>query len=185
MVIMTAKLSKGKLIAALVLIAAVVIAAIVICNSEPSSAPQDENLTAVTNDDRLAFLAGYGWSVNVDPVDTQQVRIPTESTEVFDRYNDLQKSQGFDLTQYAGQTATRYVYQVLNYEAITAPTAQTGGFVEGQTAPEAEAAAVTGQDAAAQEVPFYATVLVCQDRIIGGDIASADPTGVMHGFAKP
>ena len=35
------------------------------------------------------------------------------------------------------------------------------------------------------EYPTYATLLVADGRIIGGDISSTAPDGVMHGFAKP
>lgn len=217
MVIMTAKLSKGKLLAALLILVVLIVATIAICTGESSAPPQTgPNVTAATNEDRLAFLSGFGWNVSVDPVDTQQVRIPDQPSEVFDRYNDLQKSQGFDLSQYAGQTATRYVYEILNYEAV--PSA--GCFVAGAATPESLATAAQPQDsdapaqdgeAPAQDaaeaapslesgaaptvdnnnsyvtdtVPIYATLLVCDGVIIGGDVSSADPSGIMHGFAKP
>ena len=214
MVIMTAKLSKGKLIAALVLILAVVIATILICSKEPAAPRQEldtEQLTAVTNDDRIAFLTGFGWSVGVDPVSTRQVRIPTETSEVFDRYNQLQRSQGFDLTQYAGQTVDQYVYEILNYAAVPSASASSAasGFVSGQqvsqqtiatpgdssadgstqtapeTAPAEDGAAAPQVTVTTQDTPVYATILVCDGVIIGGDVSAADPTGIMHGFAKP
>ena len=211
MVIMTAKLSKGKLIAALVLILAVVIATILICSKEPAAPRQEldtEQLTAVTNDDRIAFLTGFGWSVGVDPVSTRQVRIPTEPSEVFDRYNQLQRSQGFDLTQYAGQTVDQYVYEILNYAAVPSASASSAasGFVSGQqvsqqtaapgdssadgspdtqTAPSEDGAAAPQVTVTTQDTPVYATILVCDGVIIGGDVSAADPTGIMHGFAKP
>ena len=212
MVIMTAKLSKGKLIAALVLILAVVIATILICSKEPAAPRQEldtEQLTAVTNDDRIAFLTGFGWSVGVDPVSTRQVRIPTEPSEVFDRYNQLQRSQGFDLTQYAGQTVDQYVYEILNYAAVPSASASSAasGFVSGQqvsqqtiatpgdssadgspdtqTAPSEDDASAPQVTVTTQDTPVYATILVCDGVIIGGDVSAADPTGIMHGFAKP
>ena len=212
MVIMTAKLSKGKLIAALVLILAVVIATILICSKEPAAPRQEldtEQLTAVTNDDRIAFLTGFGWSVGVDPVSTRQVRIPTETSEVFDRYNQLQRSQGFDLTQYAGQTVDQYVYEILNYAAVPSASASSAasGFVSGQqvsqqtiatpgdtsadgspdtqTAPSEDGASAPQVTVTTQDTPVYATILVCDGVIIGGDVSAADPTGIMHGFAKP
>lgn len=205
MVIMTAKLSKGKLIAALLLILAVVIAAVLVCRSEPSP-PDSAGMNAATNEDRLTFLAGYGWSVKTDPVQTQQVRIPTEPSEVFARYNQLQQTQGFDLSAYAGQTVTRYVYEVLNYEAVpsaAAAVAPEAGFAPGsatedalQTAAQSQTGAAAPEDPEAPSDPmpaaptqgsaaYYATLLVSGDTVIGGDIAAADPTGLMHGFAKP
>ena len=45
--------------------------------------------------------------------------------EVFDRYNELQRSQGFDLTRFAGKQVKRYVYSVTNYQNATAPVYAT------------------------------------------------------------
>lgn len=56
-----------------------------------------------TNDGRVKFLTDLGWQVTTSPVETQQVRIPTEVTEVFERYNTLQISQGYDLNPLAGK----------------------------------------------------------------------------------
>lgn len=77
------------------------------------------------NDARVAFLEGYGWKVTTSPTESGQVRIPKEPSQVFDRYNDLQKSQGYDLTQYAGKTVTRYVYRINNYPGATEPVYAT------------------------------------------------------------
>ena len=44
---------------------------------------------------------------------------------MFDRYNALQKSQGYDLTQYAGKTVMRYVYKITNYPGATDPVHAT------------------------------------------------------------
>ena len=68
-----------------------------------------------TNDDRVAYLGSFGWEVCEEPKQTQEVRIPTDPSEVFERYNDLQISQGFDLHEYAGKSVKRYVYEITNY----------------------------------------------------------------------
>ena len=54
-----------------------------------------------------------------------QVRIPEEPSEVFQSYNQLQKSQGFDLSQYAGKTVMRYVYKINNFPDATEPVYAT------------------------------------------------------------
>ena len=77
------------------------------------------------NDGRVAFLQGFGWQVTTSPTESGQVRIPKEPTEVYNRYNDLQKSQGYDLSQYAGKTVTRYVYRITNYPGATEPVYAT------------------------------------------------------------
>lgn len=119
MVMFTAKLSKRKLLlAAAVLL--VVIVALCLClrsGSDPSdpAAPETVRIDAATNEGRIAFLADFGWLVSDQPVQTQEVRVPEDENEVFRRYNDLQLSQGYDLTQYTGKTLHRYVYSIENY----------------------------------------------------------------------
>ncbi len=68
-----------------------------------------------TNEDRIAFLSQYGWSVEPTPIAQEQVRIPTEFDRIFIRYNDLQKQQGLDLSRYCRKTVTRYTYKITNY----------------------------------------------------------------------
>ena len=43
------------------------------------------------------------------------VTIPKEFNEVYEKYNKLQKQQGFDLEDYKGKTAEVYTYAVKNY----------------------------------------------------------------------
>ena len=161
MVIMTAKVSKSKLIAiALIVLVAVILLVVCLTNSGKSgSAPAAENAAQAapselkTNDDRVAYLAAYGWEVAQEPVQTQEVRIPTEPSEVFERYNDLQISQGFDLHDYAGKSVKRYVYQISNYPDT--------------------------------EDTYYATLLVYKNAVIGGDVSSSAQGGVMHSLCTP
>ena len=153
MFVMTAKLSKTKLFAAgLILLAAIILVVVFVT---AGGGETGENIpVGETNDERVAYLASFGWSVNAQPKQTQQVKIPDSAeNKVFARYNELQLSQGFDLTKYAGKEATRYVYEILNY-------------------PEAEE-------------PVYASILVYDGKIIGGDITDSSPNGLIHGFQMP
>ena len=51
---------------------------------------------------------------------------------MFERYNNLQKSQGYDLTQYAGKNVMRYVYKVNNFPGATDPVYATVLVYKGQ-----------------------------------------------------
>ena len=51
--------------------------------------------------------------------------IPEKSTAVYDRYNALQKTQGYDLSQYAGKIVMRYVYKITNFPGATDPVYAT------------------------------------------------------------
>jgi hypothetical protein len=69
-----------------------------------------------SNEDRIAFLAQFGWEVEADPTESTTVGIPREFDKVFAAYNELQRTQGLDLTEYSGKTVERYTYTVKNYE---------------------------------------------------------------------
>ena len=124
MMVMTAKVDIKKILILVGIIAALLIAVILLfgggSGSTETSAPIVSN-----NDARVQFLKDLGWDVTTSPVETSQVKIPTQSTEVFDRYNALQKSQGYDLTQYAGKSVMRFVYKLNNYPGATEPVYAT------------------------------------------------------------
>lgn len=123
MFLMTARVDKKKT-AIIVSAVIVAIAALVLLLKGGESTPTvSENVSS--NDGRIAFLQSFGWNVTTSPAESSQVRIPVEESEIFSRYNALQKSQGYDLSQYAGKTVMRYVYQINNYPGATEPVYAT------------------------------------------------------------
>ena len=125
MMIMTAKVDMKKVIAILAAVAALIIGLIALSRGKNDSAATSALATVSTNDDRVKFLTVLGWEVTTSPTETSQVRIPQDQSEVFDRYNALQKSQGYDLSAYAGKNVMRYVYKVENYPNATEPVYAT------------------------------------------------------------
>ena len=144
MVILTAKLSKGKLIG--ILCAAIAVIVLIIALSARGAASRlletagKRHIRLETAEAQAEFLEKNGFSVAQEPVRVQEVRIPEEFSEVYQQYNELQKSQGFDLRRYRGKTVTQTVYQVLDYPA------------EG-------------------DEPVYATLLLCRGRLIAADLS--------------
>ena len=123
MMMMTAKVNIKKILIALMAVAALIIALVSFTGKE------EENTDTVTtmsdNDSRVQFLESLGWQVTTSPKESGQVKIPTEQTPVYSRYNDLQKSQGYDLSEYAGKTVMRYVYEVNNFSGSGQPVYAT------------------------------------------------------------
>ena len=126
MLMMTAKVDKKKiLIGAGALVLAIVFLFALVGGSpetQETGAPADPGSS---NEERVKFLTDLGWEVTNTPKESGQVQIPSQSSEVYDRYNALQKSQGYDLTQYGGKTVTRYVYEIQNYPSATEPVYAT------------------------------------------------------------
>lgn len=96
------------------------------------------------------FLQSLKWEIKPDSMTSEEVTIPSDFNEIYTEYNDLQKSQGLDLSKYKRKTVMRYTYEISNFK-------DWDGIV-------------------------YATVLVYRDKIIGGDICSADANGFICGF---
>jgi hypothetical protein len=120
---MTAKVDKMKIILILGAVAALILGLILLFGGgtdQPTAAP-----SLGTNDGRVKFLTDMGWDVVVSPTESGQIKIPAQSSEVFDRYNALQKSQGYDLTPFAGKAVMRYVYRIKNFPGATDPVYAT------------------------------------------------------------
>ena len=124
MLVMTAKVDKKK-IAIIIAGVIVAIAAIIMLFSGGNDTTPTVSTAVSNNDARVAFLKEFGWGVTTSPVESGQVRIPEKTSEVFERYNELQKSQGYDLGAYAGKTVMRYVYKINNYPGATEPVYAT------------------------------------------------------------
>ena len=74
-----------------------------------------------SNEDRIAFLAQYGWETSDTPSEEVTLTIPTEFDKIMKTYNELQKQQGLDLNRYQRKTVTRYTYLVTNYPDYDGP----------------------------------------------------------------
>ena len=124
MMVMTAKVNVKKILVGLIAAAAVILLLILVLGGGKDAQPTGA-ATVSGNDARVEFLKGHGWQVVNSPVESGQVRIPTEQSQIFARYNELQKSQGYDLSKYAGKTVMRYVYQIENFPGAREPVYAT------------------------------------------------------------
>ena len=122
MMVMTAKVDIKKIAIILAATAGILVALILMLGggSSATAAPAVSD-----NDSRVQFLTNLGWEVSTSPTESSQVKIPAEQTQVYERYNTLQKSQGYDLTPYAGKTVMRYVYKINNFPNATEPVYAT------------------------------------------------------------
>ena len=127
MLIMTAKVPRRKLAlgaAAAALLCCCAVAfhfsqALTSWETSASTLPDPKGVKS--NQDRIDYLAAYGWQVSEEPLATQELLIPAEMDESYDEYLALQSQQGFDLKKYAGKRVKRYTYEITNY-----PSGETG-----------------------------------------------------------
>lgn len=121
--------------------------------SQETSSNNDVFLLAETHEERMKFVSQFGWQVDEEPVQVKEIIIPTEADEVYTAYNDIQRSQGFDLTEFAGERAKCWTYTIKNYE----------GYENLEC--------------------IQINILVYDGKVIGGDVCSVELDGFMHGFS--
>ena len=125
MFIITAKVRKGRIAAvaaAAAVVCGVLVAAAGLLGGRGAAASAAVSPKGVrTNEDRIAYLESYGWSVSSDPIAVEELIIPEQFDETYSQYLELQASQGFDLTDYCGKRVKRYTYEITNY-----PTGESG-----------------------------------------------------------
>ena len=106
------KANKKRVIAFIILAALVVGVCLFLKNGKKADVQEQ---FASTNEERVAFLKGFGWDVESNPMETREVMIPEVFNDVYTEYNKMQKSQGYDLKPYAGYRCMQYKYMVKNY----------------------------------------------------------------------
>ena len=70
----------------------------------------------VTETDRRDFLSALGYKATGDAKSTVEYTLPATLDAVLLGYNELQKEQGFDLSDYTGKKLTRYTYELASEE---------------------------------------------------------------------
>lgn len=163
MLVMTAKLTKKRLITGIIAVGLVICAVILVKGSadggvlvldQGTEASKKIELKDIKSaDDRINLLKSFGWEVQAEPLEFMEVQIPSEFDEVYEKYNEIQAGQGMDLKKYAGKRVMRYSYQVTNY-----PSGEQG---------------------------VIANILIYKNKLIGGDVCSPQLNGFMHGLQRP
>ena len=114
MMIQAVRLTRKKAALAVIL-AGAVMAALILLLGRGGSPAQEDRPPLTGNAERVAYLQELGWEVVEEPVTTLQFLLPPQLKGDYVAYNDLQKSQGFDLETCCGKQVTRYTYTVTNY----------------------------------------------------------------------
>ena len=118
MFIVTARLPKRRLLTAglTALCCCVAVIAGIFCLQSLDSVSAASEVKGIRdNDDRIAYLESMGWQVEEEPVETLQFLLPEKLEEPYLTYNELQDTQGFDLSVCCGKQVARYTYTVTNY----------------------------------------------------------------------
>ena len=114
MFVYTVKVSSIKFFCAILFSAAVlvgIVAVVPVIDSAGEVAVAALNFKGIaTVEEQLEFLDGLGYKVSPIPVYADEVVIPEVFDGVYEKYNELQKSQGLNLEKYRGKKVMRYTY---------------------------------------------------------------------------
>lgn len=117
MFVVSVKTGKRRMILALAAVLVILTAALA-AGKLLGGAQAAQSLPAgETNEQRLAFLLGYGWEADTEAVEVREITIPDVFDDVYLKYNEVQKAQGMDLERYRGKTCRQWIYNVTNYPA--------------------------------------------------------------------
>ena len=101
---------------AIIVLALVALSAIIVLGSSEATA-----LTAntsvdfngiKTNEDRLNFISNFVSGVSGEPSEMVTFSVPENFDRIMLAYNEIQKSQGLDITKYKNKKVTRYTYEL-------------------------------------------------------------------------
>lgn len=124
MIVFTTKLTRRKIVSGVLAVCIIVCSAVVAVRNmsdtntvsvSDEQTLKQEDIKLKTNDDRVSLLEGYGWTVDKEPLEFMEVKIPEEFDGVYNEYNEIQKKQGMDLSKYSGKRVMRYTYKVNNH----------------------------------------------------------------------
>ena len=68
-----------------------------------------------TNEERIAFIKQFGVDVSGEAKESVTFTVPENFDSVISGYNELQRSQGLDITKYKNKKVTRYTYETEKY----------------------------------------------------------------------
>lgn len=121
MFVWSLKAPRKRLVLWAILLAVLIgiVGAVVYNKSHTKDIAQCENgkyeLKAQNNSERVQFLSQFGWHVQAEPLAVTEVTIPSVFNDTYEKYNEIQKQQGLDLSHYKEKNCHKFSYTVLNY----------------------------------------------------------------------
>jgi len=118
MFICSVRASTLRFIGAAVLCAVLLFGTLILSDGKLVAAASGASVSytgADTDAGRIDFLEKQGWNVKGEVVDEATFTLPETFDRVMQGYNEIQKTQGLDLSRYRKKKVTRYTYEVTNY----------------------------------------------------------------------
>lgn len=123
MFIFSVKTSKKKVLLILIFILILVIIGFILFGKKEDKTTAvcswgEYNITAENNEQIIDFLKQFGWEVEPTPVSCDDIIIPSVFDDTYTSYNEIQKNQGLDLSEYMGKNCKKYIFKITNYPNV-------------------------------------------------------------------
>lgn len=107
-------LSKKDAVILLICCAVILIAAVILC-SNGTGFGKSEIINVSSAEGRKEYLSSFGWEIDADFEESQEILIPAEFGDVMRDYVKMQDEQGYDFSSCGGSECVQYTYVVTNY----------------------------------------------------------------------
>ena len=152
---LTFKLKPKTAFGIILLLTGVVVIAVSFIGNHPATpASKQTTVSCKTAEERVNYINSLGFETDSSE-ESKEIIIPTRFNDVYNKYNEIQKKQGLDLSKYRSKRVKRWTYIIKNYPGYS----ETDDCVR-------------------------INLLVFDGCVIGGDVSWVELDGFMHTFAK-
>lgn len=119
MFVLSVRASTLRYFAVIAICLVLLVAILFVGNNEsylPTLAKEIKFSGIKTNEDRVSFIEQFGIEVSEIPCESVDFSMPENFDRIILGYNEIQKSQGLDVTKYKNKKVTRYTYKAENYD---------------------------------------------------------------------
>ena len=113
MFICSIKLNKTRMLSGIAAICLALTLVFLIVPDMPEQTGVD--ISAASQKEMVDYLDSIGYTVAPEALLIETITIPEVFNEEYTLYNEKQKPAGFDLEKFAGKSARKYTFKVLNY----------------------------------------------------------------------
>lgn len=112
----TFKMKPKQIFGLILLLTGIVVVLITfLSNHQAKPASKDTVIRCATTEERVNYINSFDLKTD-SREQSKEIIIPEQFNDVYNKYNEIQKKQNFDLTDYRGKTAVMYTYNITNYE---------------------------------------------------------------------
>ncbi|WP_177917339.1 DUF4830 domain-containing protein [uncultured Eubacterium sp.] len=112
----TFKMKPKQIFGLILLLTGLVVVLITFLSNHPAKpASKNVSIRCATTQERVNYINSFDLQTD-SKEESKEIIIPEQFNDVYNKYNDIQKQQNFDLTDYKGKTAVMYTYNITNYQ---------------------------------------------------------------------